>query len=135
VFAALVIGTIGVNLAQESGRLSGTLAYVWGITISTALVLSVLWGLYTLLLNIRIRWRETLPGAIFAAVLLQASFQILPLFVRATDGLVTLQAFGGMLVLLIWIYVMANVVVLGAEVNWHFAHGRKRPDDPPQGLA
>ena len=30
---------------------------------------------------------------------------------------------------------MANVLVLGAEVNWYLAHGRKQPDEPPKGLA
>ncbi len=135
VFVALVIGTIGVNLAQDSGRFGGELAYLWGIAISTILVFSVVWGLYTLLLNIRIPWRETLPGAIFTAVLLQASFQLLPLFVRTTGGLESLQAFGGLLLLLVWIYLMANVVVLGAEVNWYLSHGRKQLDEPPEGLA
>ena len=53
-----------------------------------------------------------------------SSFQVLPVFVRATQGLVTLQAFGSLALLLVWIYVMANVLVLGAEVNWYLARGR-----------
>jgi len=73
--------------------------------------------------------------AAFAAVVLQASFQILPLFVRATSGLVALQAFGGFALLLLWIYLMANVIVLGAEVNWHLARGRERVVEESPGLA
>jgi membrane protein len=134
-FVALVIGSVGVGLAQNSGGVGGVLAYTWGIALSTALVLGVVWGIYTLLLNTRIRWRETLPGAVFAAILLQASFQLLPLFVRLTGDLVTLQAFGGLALLLIWIYLMANVLVLGAEVNWYLAHGRTPAEEPPAGLA
>jgi membrane protein len=134
-FVALVIGTIGVNLAQDSGRFGGALAYLWGIALSTALLLGVLWSIYTLLTNARIPWRETFPGALFAAVVLQATFQVLPLFVRASGDLASLQAFGGLLLLLVWIYLMANVLVLGAEVNWYLAHGRRQPDEPPKGLA
>ena len=32
-----------------------------------------------------------------------------------------IQTLSGPAVLLVWLYVMANVIVLGAEVNWWFA--------------
>jgi membrane protein len=134
-FVALVIGSVGVSLARDAPGAGPTLGYLWGITLSTALVFGVVWGLYTVLLNRPIRWRETLPGAIFAALLLEGSFQVLPVFVRATSDFVSLQAFGGLALLLVWIYLMANVLVLGAEVNWYLAHGRKPPDERPAGLA
>jgi uncharacterized BrkB/YihY/UPF0761 family membrane protein len=63
-------------------------------------------------------------------VLLQVSFQALPAFVRLTSGdLVTLQAFGGLVLLLFWLYLMANVLVLGAEVNWWFRYGRAATEE------
>ena len=124
-FVALVVSSVGVGLANDTAYVGGALAYLVGIALSTALVLVFLWSVYTLLTNERLRWRETLPGALFAAVVLQASFQLLPLFVRATHGLVALQAFGGLALLLFWIYLMANVLVLGAEVNWWLARGRR----------
>jgi uncharacterized BrkB/YihY/UPF0761 family membrane protein len=66
-----------------------------------------------------------LPGAVLASLLLQASFQVLPLFVRLTTGeLVALQAFGGLFLLLFWLYLMANMLVIGAEVNWWLTRGR-----------
>ena len=123
-FVALVIGSVGGSLAQDAGVAGGILGWVWGIALSTALVFGVVWSIYTLLTNIRIGWRETLPGAVVAALLLEGSFQVLPVFVRATQDLVTLQAFGSLALLLVWIYVMANVLVLGAEVNWYLARGR-----------
>ena len=123
-FAALVVSSVGVGLARDAAFVGGALAYVYGIAISTALVLGFVWSTYTLLTNLRLGWRETLPGAVFAAVVLQASFQLLPLFVRASQGLVALQAFGGLALLLLWIYLMANVLVLGAEINW-LARGRR----------
>ena len=36
------------------------------------------------------------------------------------------QAFGGPALLLVWLYVMANVIVFGAEVNWWLAARRRR---------
>ena len=46
------------------------------------------WSLYRLLTNTPLTWRETLPGAIVAALFLQASFQVLPLFVRLSNELI-----------------------------------------------
>ena len=60
-----------------------------------------------------------------AAVLLQASFQVLPIFLRGTNDLVYLQAFGGFVILLIWLYVMANVLVLGPRSTGGSAAGAR----------
>ena len=43
-----------------------------------------------------------------------------------------LQTLSGPAILLVWLYVMANVIVLGAEVNWWRA-GRAAPTDGPSG--
>jgi uncharacterized BrkB/YihY/UPF0761 family membrane protein len=69
-----------------------------------------------------------LPGSIVAAVALQATFQTLPLFLRITKEVVALQALGTGALLLVWLYVMANVIVFGAEVNWWLARDRRREE-------
>lgn len=124
-FLALVISSVGVELVQRAGVAEGFLSYLYALLVSTALLLGMTWSLYRLLTNTPLTWRETLPGAIVAAVLLQASFQILPLFVRLSNELVALQAYGGLVLLLVWLYVMANILVLGAEVNWWVTRGRR----------
>jgi membrane protein len=134
-FLALVVASFGVDLAQDAAVAGSVLAYVYGLAVSTVLVLVFTWSIYTLLTNERLRWRETLPGALVAALVLQASFQLLPIFVRATTGFAALQAFGGLALLLFWIYLMANVLVFGAEVNWYLARGRRRADEETAGLA
>ena len=37
---------------------------------------------------------------------------------RFADVNVTLRTLGGPAILLIWLYVMANVIIFGGEVNW-----------------
>ncbi len=70
-----------------------------------------------------------------AALVLEVSFQVLPVFVRYANLNVTLRAFGGPVLLLLWLYLMANVIVFGAELNWWRANGSHRePEDVP-GLA
>src|SRR5262249_39164691 len=74
---------------------------------------------YVVLTNVSLRWREVLPGAAVAAVLLEATFQALPVYVRASKHDPVLQTLSGPAVLLVWLYVMANLIVVVAEVNFH----------------
>jgi membrane protein len=125
-FVALVVASVGVDLTRHAGVAGDVLSYVYALTVSTALMFGLTWTLYYLLTNAALTWRETFPGALLAAVVLQVSFQALPLFVRLTTGeLVALQAFGGLVLLLVWLYLMANVLVFGAEVNWWLTRGRE----------
>ena len=57
-----------------------------------------------------------------------ATFQLLPAFVDLSKHNPVLQALSGPAVLLVWLYLMANVIVFGAEVNWWRA-GRANPSD------
>jgi len=127
-FAALLAASLGVDLIKDAGVAGEALAYVYALAFSTALVLGFVWGMYRLLTNAKpdLTWRETFPGAAVAAVLFQASFQVLPVFVRATGDLYALQAFGALVLLLVWLYVMANILVLGAELNWWLARRAAR---------
>src|SRR5262249_12721885 len=74
---------------------------------------------YRVLTNASLTWREALPGAVVAAVVLEARFQLLPAVVAVSSHDPRLRALSWQAVLLVWLYVMANVTVLGAEVNWH----------------
>jgi membrane protein len=124
-FVALVVGSLGVELTRHAGVAGDVLSYVYALAVSTALIFGLTWTLYYLLTNAALTWRETFPGALLASLLLQTSFQILPLFVRLTTGeLVALQAFGGLALLLVWLYLMANLLFFGAEVNWWLTRGR-----------
>lgn len=117
---ALLVGSFGVEAARRAGA-GSWLAFLVALPVSTGLVLAFTWGAYRLITNVPLSWRSTLPGALVATALLQASFQVVPLFVRTTAQLVSLQAFGGLLLMLVWLYLMANVLVLGAEVNVVYA--------------
>jgi len=91
---------------------------VLAITVSTLGVFVFLSSAYYVLTNVDLTLREVLPGAVAAAITLEASFQVLPLYVDISRRNPVLQTLSGPAVLLVWLYVMANVIVLGAEVNW-----------------
>src|SRR5207249_7885161 len=91
---------------------------------------------YRLLTNTEITVSDVLPGAVMAAVVLEASFQIVPIFVRLADVNPVLRVLGGPAILLLWLYLMANVIVFGAELNWWNAERRAlREPTPVDGLA
>src|SRR5438105_4300369 len=136
-FASLVVGALGVEALKAYApgfAASSALAYALSIAVSLVGVFLFLLAVYRLLTNAPVTAREALPGAVAAAILLEASFQVLPVFVRFADVNVTLRVLGGPAILLLWLYVMANVIVLGAELNWWKAQRRSvtvEPARPP----
>ena len=120
-FASLVVGALGVEVLRQylpSVATSQAVAYVLSIAVSLLGVFVFLLVVYQLLPNTPVSVAEAMPGAVWAAIVLEASFQVLPIFVRYADVNVTLRVLGGPAILLIWLYVMANVIVFGAELNW-----------------
>ena len=142
-FASLVVGGFGVDfLKQNLGAFADSpgLAYAVSITVSLVGVFLFLLVIYHWLPNTEVSWEEALPGAVFGAVVLEASFQALPVFVRFADVNVTLRTLGGPAILLIWLYVMANVIIFGGEVNWwwrerHREHSAATEQLEPDGTA
>jgi membrane protein len=126
-FVGLVAGSIGFELLKEyaPGVIANRyVAFTLSILLSTLAVFIFLVSVYYLLTNVKLDFREVLPGAVLATVVLQATFQVLPAYLRLSRELFAMRAFAGLPILLIWLYVMANVIVFGAEVNWWRARGR-----------
>jgi membrane protein len=120
-FVALLAGSLGVAALQEyaAGFISNAaIAYALSIGVSLIGVFVFLVSCYFFLTNEDLTVREVLPGAIFASILLEGTFQVLPLYQRYADLNPALRAFGAPAILLVWLYVMSNVIVLGAEINW-----------------
>lgn len=85
-----------------------------------------LMAIYRYLTNVELHRGDVWPGALVGAALFQASFQALPLYLRFSDQLLALRAFGGLVILLVWLYLMANVIVFGAELNWWRSRRREQ---------
>jgi membrane protein len=140
-FLSLVIGAFGVEVLKREapGFVSNpVVAYIVSIAVSLIGVFVFLVAVYWLLPTADVSFHDALPGATLAAVVLEASFQIVPVFVRLAGENPVLQTLGGPAILLLWLYVMANVIVFGAELNWWRAQRRAtaRPQpEPLEGLA
>jgi membrane protein len=136
-FVGLVAGSVGFELVKRyaPGFIGNSyIAYVLSLLVSTAAAFVFLTSVYYLLTNAKLSFREVIPGALLASVLLQATFQVLPIFFRlSSDEILALRALGTPVLLLIWLYVLANVIVFGAELNWWIS--RRQREDEVSGLA
>ncbi len=135
-FAGLLVASFGFTLLKRhTGGVfaNGYVAYTLSLVVSSGAVFLFLTTAYWHLTNDDgMSAREVLPGAAVATVGLEASFQILPVYVRLSKQIPALQALGGTAILLVWLYVMANVIVFGAEINWWRARRGAAPTTPAQ---
>jgi membrane protein len=136
-FVGLLAGSIGFDLLRHfaPGFFGDSIvAYTLSVIVSSLAVFLFLISAYYRLPNTALTMTEVLPGAIFATVALESTFQVLPIYLRLSKHVPALQAFGGPAILLVWLYVMANVIVFGAEVNWWRAR-RGAPEQPAHGVS
>ena len=131
-FVSLVVGSVGQEVLKRYAGFqgNGVTARAIAILVSGAGVLIFLTSAYYVLTNVELTLREVVPGALTAAITLEATFQVLPQYVELSKHNPVLQTLSGPAVLLVWLYVMANVIVLGAEVNWHLATRRANSHEP-----
>jgi uncharacterized BrkB/YihY/UPF0761 family membrane protein len=108
------------------------LANTVSVGVSLVGVFIFLASAYVVLTNDDLTWREVVLGAAVAAAVLEGTFQLLPAFVRISKHNPVVQTLSGPAVLLVWLYVMANVIVLGAEINWHRRYGVLRAARAPR---
>jgi membrane protein len=139
-FASLLVGALGVEVLKRyaPGFVgNGIVAYIVSIAVSLLGVFVFLLAVYWFLPTADVSFGDALPGAALAAVVLEASFQVLPVFVRLAGVSPTLRVLGAPAILLLWLYVMANVVVFGAELNWWRAERTRlrTVEAPLEGLA
>ncbi len=133
-FTSLVVGALGVSILRHSapGVADNTvLAYTLPIAASLLGVFVFVLAIYRWLPNTPVSWTEALPGAILGAVALELSFQLQGIFVRHADINVALRTLGGTAILIVWLYVMANVIVFGGVLNWWWRERRRAHEEAP----
>jgi membrane protein len=106
--------------------------FVATLAATSAGIFLFLIAVYRVLTNVELDMADVWPGALVGTILYQGLFSALSLYLRFSDQLLALRAFGGLVLLLVWLYLMTNILILGAEINWwHWS--RRQPAEPELG--
>lgn len=142
----LLLGALLMStaLAFLSNTLSDFLPSVAGILPSVNRIVSpvVICLLFLLvfktLTHARLRWRDALVGALVATVLFLLGVYLINLYLNISNPASVYGAAGSVIVVLLWIYYSAQIMLYGAEFTKVFANSfgqQIKPDDDAMYLA
>lgn len=140
----LVLAVLASNFAILARGLGATTpaAHEWGdgpvLGLAGGWVFAVLmpFVLYLVVPNVRMPWRAVWPGAILAGTALQLVTLLFPLYIRYLAGVNRFgDAFGLTFLLMTWSYLVAFVLLAGAEITalrYAAQDPGGRPGPPPR---
>jgi membrane protein len=124
IIAALMLIFFGDYISRivvSTYGFGSTLTTVWQVGQWLVVIAFVLIGvelLYYFAPNTKQRWALFSPGAIFALVFwLSISYGLRLYVTRVTDYSATYGALGGVMVLMIWLYLMGIAILVGGVIN------------------
>jgi membrane protein len=120
--AAIPLMLAGPRLVEDAlpGRFDFLLAFYWPVV--GVICICFLATLYHLSVPVRTRWRFNLPGAVFSLVMWVVGSYVLRwvLTATATDSRSVYGPLAAPIAVLLWLYVVAIAVLIGAAVNAAF---------------
>jgi membrane protein len=126
---SLVISTVLAGISTWAGTV-GSEAVLWE-GVNFAVSLGVLAGLFAMLFkwfpDVPVRWRDVWPGALASALLFEAGKLAIAWYIGSQGLESTYGAAASLVVLLIWVYYTAQIVLFGAEISHAYAHRTSRP--------
>lgn len=141
-FVLMVSLLVSAALSALSGRLQDIeLMGPWllkAVDVSVGLaVTTLLFGMiYRFLPDVRLAWRDVWTGAFVTALLFSVGKFLIGLYLGQSSVASSYGAAGSIVVLLVWVYYSAQVILLGAELTRVYAEHRRGGADPaPNHLA
>ena len=109
-----ILGVVQSRLAVFFPELAELLPSLGRFVVPT-LTLFTFALIYKLLPDARVRWRDIWPGALLATVLFLVGRYLLVLFLDYSNTGSAFGAAGSLVVLLVWVFFSANILLLGVE--------------------
>jgi membrane protein len=96
--------------------------------VSFGLLALIFAGIYKVLPDRRLAWRDVLVGAVVTAFLFTVGKSLIGLYLGSSSMASSYGAAGGLLILLVWVYYSSQIFLLGAEFTKVYAtrHGSFR---------
>lgn len=138
---SLVVSAGLAALAGWLGRRAGalpTLLQIANLLVSLGIMTALFAALYRVLPDVKLRWHNVLVGAFVTAVLFTVGKYLIGLYLGRSAITSAYGAAASVVVLMIWVYYTAQIVLLGAEFTRVYSeHHRTMPapehfatDDP-----
>jgi len=124
---SLAFGTFLSAVGQWSNRwFSGWQSFLQAanFVVSFALNAVIFAMIYKLMPRARIAWRDVAIGAMVTALLLETSKLLIGLYLGRTTVTSGFGAAGSLVLFLMWVYLSAQIFLLGAEFTWVYSHQR-----------
>lgn len=134
IIVALVGSVFGKVIGEHVFGLIGlsNLIDSWNIirwVITTLVFLGVLWMMYVLAPNEKIRGKEAIPGAVFATVVWQVASLGFAFYVNNLGNYsATYGSLGAVIILMIWFYLSGIIITTGGVINAYLMRKRGRKD-------
>ncbi|QYR22876.1 YihY/virulence factor BrkB family protein [Paenibacillus sp. sptzw28] len=132
-FIMLIFGRVIGDMLYRWTHLPGNIDIIWGVAqfaLPIIVMIVVFSALYLFVPNLRLRFREVVPGALFATFGWIITSICFSFYVNNFGSYTkTYGSIGGIIVLLTWLYLSSIIVVLGGEINatLHFGkHGKQK---------
>lgn len=135
---SLLVSAALTALSQRIQRTAfGSPLLLQGLNLLVSLaVMTLLFGLiYRLLPDVRLAWRDVWTGALGTAILFSIGKFLIGLYLGQSSVASSYGAAGSIVVLLVWVYYSAQVILLGAEFTRVYAEDRRGSAPPPNDLA
>jgi len=121
-FVMMFVLVVAVALTVAANWAAGLLPYsnswVASFAVGATVMVILLVMLYRLVPNRAFRFRDVLPGALLAGILIEVVSLAFPLYARISHGFNTYGAqFALFLLLATWFYLLSNLILLGAVYN------------------
>lgn len=112
-----------LGYADEFIKIWDTLSYL----VSAIILFLIFTLLYWIAPNVKIRCRAAFPGAAFATIGWIISSMGLSLYVgKISNFSITYGSIGAVIVLMIWLYISAFIIIIGGEINAFYSLKRKK---------
>ena len=124
-------GLTGLN--RYLGNAYPALTVLWeaaNVLVSLFVITLLFAMVYKILPDVRLRWRDVWVGALVTAGFFSIGKQVIGLYLGTSSVASAYGAAGSVVVLLIWVYYSAQVVLLGAEFTRFYVE-RFRGQPPP----
>lgn len=125
------IHAVGSLVGRAFGA-RAVLVNVVGGLISYVVIALLLMMIYRYLPNTEVHWREVWFGGAFASLLFSAGKALIGLYLGTSTLASSYGAAGSLVILLMWIYYSAQIILLGAEITHVRWQARVAP--PPEGV-